>query len=1082
MSAQVPVLAMPALDPARHRIEMTIPHGATIAAIVEEVWRRHLPGATREQLGRAVRVSIDGHLIDPRYWHLVRPRPGRLVVVRVTPGDALKSILGILVTIAAAFVAPMVAGALLPLLGISGATANMIATAGLALMGNMLLNAFIPGQQPKDETKQSPTYGFSGYRNTENLDGPFPVVLGQHRMAPVFICSPYTEVVGDELYSVGYAVFGHGPLRISNIRIGETPISHFRDVQYELREGYPDDEPITLVTKQIVEEALSIEMYWDKKDAAGEPQIRRTQRDITGISVDFVAQGGIVRFDDEGNKQVWVIKVRIEYRLVGDATWTLLQDFSIAGARTKTIRRTIYWDVPVRGTYEVQITRITKNFDDAKVVDTIYWTALRSFRPEGPLNYDKPLARIAWRIRMSRQINGMIDTISADVTSICPDWDSATGTWITRPTSRPPSLMRLVLQGPGTAKPEPDARINLPELQDWHDFCVAKGLRYERVHDAEGTRNDVLAAVCAAGRATWKDDGTKYGVVIDRPRTQAVTLLNSRTLRALKWSRSYVDYPDAYKTSFQDRTDNYRDADRVVLRPGFTGIPRLIEDLQQPGVTDPAHIWRAAMRRHLELMHRVDTFKGNQDLEILEVARGDLALLNHDVINAVHTAGRVLRVDGRRIELDEPVTMEAGVDYALRFRTPSFATFMYRVETRAGRHTALTLQPYTGSGGAPPVLAGYAFSFGELGQEVEEVLINRVERADRDFAGTIHMIPHAPQIDTLLDAMVVPTWNGRVGTPSSPVLDPPLAPVFSVSSGLEALDQDDDPGLVTVVSVELYPGPGTTVEIEIYRVHHRLTGAASWSTTEVPASESRAKITSYSPGDVIELQAEAVSRAAVESPWTAIVTHEVQNNAAAVPPVTSFNVETVTGGLRRFTWEVADSTSLSLQGQISVEIRYAAGVVSSWDGLAPLHTGTLSVSPWDSASPTADGQYTFGIRSVNSRGTVSPTPVLIVRNLTTEATPSAPALAAPVVSGSSVTLQVRAPNVPTFAAARFWRAVSGAGFGTAVDISGAVYGSANALLTYTDHPGVGAWDYFATAENSGGSASAPDGPETATVT
>lgn len=776
----VSVLAMPVLDPGRHRIQMTVAHGARISEIVEEIWRLHLPGATREQLGRAVRVSINGHLLDPRYWHLIRPAPGRLVVVRVLAGDALKSILGILVTIAASFLAPYLAGFLVPLLGVTQATATAIAGAGLVAAGGMLLNVLIPTPKAKDEQKISPTYGFSGYKNTENLDGVFPDVLGEHRMAPVFLCSPYTEIIGDDQYSIGYATFGYGPLRISNIRIGETPISEFADVQDEVREGYPDDAPITLVTKQIVEEPLSVEMYWDKKDDTAEPQVRRTQTDITGISVDFTAQGGIIRFNDEGAKQIWRIGIRIEYRLVGAAAWTLHQDLQIVAARQKAVRRTIYWEVP-RGNYEVRLTRITKNQDDAKIVDTVYWTALRSYRPEGPLNWDlgaKPLARIAWRIRMSRQINGMIDTISADVTRICPDWDSATQAWITRTTSSPASLMRHVLQGPGTAKPVPNGRINLPQLQDWHEFCDAKGLRYERVHDSEGTRTDVLAAVCAAGRATWSDDGTQYGVVIDRPRTQAVTMLTARNVRGLKWSRSYLDQPEAFRTPFFDRTDNYREAERLMLRPGFVGTPRVTEELQQPGVTDPAQVWRGAMRRFLEMEARADRFSGSQDLEILEVARGDLALLSHDVLDEVQVSGRVLRAVGARIELDDPVTMEAGGDYAIRFRGPDFASALYQVETAAGRQVAVTLQAWTGEGPAPVVSTGMLFAFGRLGAEVEEVLINRVERSDRDLAGTLHMIPHAPQIDALLDTMMVPAWNGRSGDLASPVLDPP-APLFS---------------------------------------------------------------------------------------------------------------------------------------------------------------------------------------------------------------------------------------------------------------------------------------------------------------
>ena len=95
---------------------------------------------------------------------------------------------------------------------------------------------------------------------------------------------------------------------------------------------------------------------------------------------------------------------------------------------------------------------LTDETTDASVQQRTQWAALQTIRPEYPLAYPRPLALIALRIRATHQLSGQLDTISALVTRICPDWDTATATWITRATSNPASLYRHVLQMPANPK------------------------------------------------------------------------------------------------------------------------------------------------------------------------------------------------------------------------------------------------------------------------------------------------------------------------------------------------------------------------------------------------------------------------------------------------------------------------------------------------------------------------------------------------------------------------------------------------------------------------------------------------------
>jgi hypothetical protein len=154
---------------------------------------------------------------------------------------------------------------------------------------------------------------------------------------------------------------------------------------------------------------------------------------------------------------------------------------------------------------------------------------------------------VAVRIKATGQINGVVNNLNADVTRIAPDWDHATDTWITRPTRNPASLYRYVLQSPANARPKPDAEIDLAALQSWHEYCAAKGLCYDRVHDFEASLFGVLRDVAAAGRATPRDSGTRWTVAVDRPQTLVVGHVTPRNSWGFQGERAYLQPPDAFR-------------------------------------------------------------------------------------------------------------------------------------------------------------------------------------------------------------------------------------------------------------------------------------------------------------------------------------------------------------------------------------------------------------------------------------------------------------------------------------------------------------------------------------------------------
>lgn len=884
-TALVPVTAAPAFDPGARRLEMTVPEGWTVEAIVLKA----LSGATDATLDR-VRVHLataDGTVLVLRAnWRRVRPRQGVHVVVRVVAGKtALRSILQVLVSVASAFVAPYLSP-FLTALGFSPTIANALVTLGLTAAGGLLINALIPPVAPQSRDQESPRYSITGWRNQLTPDAPVPAVAGRHRMAPPFAARSYTEIVGDLQYVRSLFCVGYGPVTIGEIRIGDTPAAEFDEVELEVREGYAADDKVMLYPEQVIEEQFGVDLRYERpKDNLGnplpgsapveEPVLRVSAADAAEASVILVFPGGLVAFTDEGVRVAAEVDVRVRHRPLGSQNWAAAETFTIRHATTEVFFREHRISFADRGRHEVEVTRLTQNSTSAQRSDRLVLSALQSRRPEYPVAIGRPMALIAARVKATYQLNGPLDTLNCIVQRICLDWDAVSGGWITRPTRNPASLFRWILEEL-SAKPQAAGEIDLDGLADWHVFCADKGLKYDAVLEGEASLLERLAACAAAGRASPRWDGVRWGVVIDRPQSLVVDHVNPRNARALRWERGYLEPPDAFRVPFLDETNDWQSAERIVPFPGFFGDISVTEELPLPGKTDPDEIWREARRRQYEILHRPDRFSAVQDGAVRVATRGDLVMASFDMLETTMAAARVRRVSGQMVEIDEMVAFEAGNDYAIRFRVadeddPVGDSVVSRIATAAGEHSVLTVLP----GGTLPA-TGDIVHIGPATTDSLPLIVRATEAAE-DFAVGLSMVPAAPQIDELTDAEVPPAWDGRVGELAPVVTTPPAAPVWvQILTGIAGT------GSAGSVVATVRPGTGSMAPVSAYLFEHRIDGGA-WVTQTVSVATASLRLDGLTSGSQLDLRARARSSAGVEGPFTGTATVIVDAGDAPLP-------------------------------------------------------------------------------------------------------------------------------------------------------------------------------------------------------
>ena len=903
MTDLIPVTSAPLLDPGQARRDLQVPAGLT----VEQIVALALPGLAAEDRHR-LRVTLVTErgmsAPDHRHWSRLRPRLGARVVIRLVPGNdpTLRAVLLVAVAVAAIVVAPYLAPYLAGgALGLTATQATLVAATLLTAVGGLLVNALIPAQTPEGQPQARSTYSVSGWRNGLRPDEPIPFILGRHRYAPPFAAPSYTEIVGDQQYVRGLFCFGYGRLDLSDFRLGDTPLDDYEDVEIEVREGVAGDDPLSLYPRQVLEDAVGVELVRPlPRDDAGDviegdpavstPVVRWTASDAASVNVLFAFQAGLFFASNGGELRTCTVSIRIRQRPETGGVWDEVATLEITAKKREAFFRQHSWALPYRGRWQIEVTRMTDESVSPQVSDRVSLAGIQSIRPEYPINMATPLALVALRVRATYQLNGALENFNAVVQRYAPAWDGAT--WADGLSRNPASAYLAALTGPASPFPASEAGIDLEQLADWHDWCAAKGLKYDRPHDAAESFGDMLRAICAAGRASPRHDGMRWGVVIDRPQTLAVDHISPRNSTGFGWSRPYFDPPHAMRVSFQDETNGWSPAERLVRWPDYEGEITLTESLELPGKTDPDEIATEATRRMLELIHRPDRFTAIQDGVARVATRGDLVMGSFDVLDRVQLAARVVAVEGRLVGLDEPVETEPGTAYAIRFRVYADADDSIGASVIAGvTAPASPSHLLRLADGAEIPAVGDLVHFGVAGTESLALRVRGVE-AGENFSSVLSFVAAAPEIDTLIDAYEPPAWNGRVGAEIDPAEITPAMPRF-----VEVLTGRKGTGLANGLEVLLAPGTGSAALLATYRLEHKLAADMDWTELLLPIASGGAAIEGYAKGDDVELRARAVAVDGTEGPWTATVEVTVGSKDSAIPGALDDDAIEVVGDL-----------------------------------------------------------------------------------------------------------------------------------------------------------------------------------------
>lgn len=863
----------PGQMPARH---VEVPIGLTVAQFLSLMDQR----LTAKTPGLKVYLaSSRGQTeIYPKMWKHVRPVPGVDVrIVSVPQGDNLRSVLTIVVSVAAI----ALGGPLASALSLTFTGAAQVATAALTIAGSLLVNALVPIQPPSlgsASAARQNVFSIQGWRNDARPGEAVPSILGKMRYAPPFAATSYTEIVGDQQYVRALFTAGYGPLRISDIRIGESPIDSFDDVQYEVREGRPTDTNCTLYPRQVLEDAANIQLIRPfPRDAEGEiiedapseatPVPRFTAPNSTEASIILAFPNGLFTVDDDGDVQVHTVEVRIRQRLNGVGDWQDVDTLSLTSDKREIIYRQHSWVLPSVGQWEIQVERLSDEPDDTRTSDNVRLAAVQSIRPEYPINMPVPVSQIAVRVRATYQLSGTLNNLNALFEREAPVWNGSS--WQMGYSSNAATAFRVALQGNELAYPEDDGLIDLDELADWFAFCKDKGLTFNTVQDEGVKLGDLMLTICGAGRATPRRHGAQWGVVVDQPNRPVIEQFNDTNARPEPWSQTYFTPPDAFRVQFQDETNDYRPAERIIPWPGFVGEPQVTEELPLPGKTNPDEVFREARRRQYEIIYRPTIYAAMSSMQARVVTRGDLVMASFNEIDETHFSAYVRSVNGNMVVLDTFVP--AGAARGMRFKD-------FRSDEIIGTSIVREIADlefdspsvrFVDHGHMPEV--GQVVHIGPLSRDSTPLRVLGIEPAE-DGNGRFIFVPHAPEIDELIDQEFIPPWNSSVGTEFPALIGPPAPPrVVRIRSGVNAGPGFGRNGL----QIMLEPILGQASSVDRFQIDIIPVGGTIGQTFVVPAASGALETRTFDEGDVVDLSFAARATNGLWSDFTDPITHTI---------------------------------------------------------------------------------------------------------------------------------------------------------------------------------------------------------------
>ena len=555
-----------------------------------------------------------------------------------------------------------------------GAVWGGVAAAGVSMAGGILINTFVPTPKPalngmtSSAYTQSPTYSLQAQGNEARLGNPIPVIYGRHLIYPDFASQPYYRYIDNEQYVYQLHCIGQGEYDIEQIRIEDTPISSFEEITCQV---IRPSEKNTLFDEDVITSAEVAGQELLKGEICGPFILNSAETMITKIEVDIAFQRGCYYANDSGGLSSKTIQWKIEVRSIDDndaplGEWYALGNESITEATHNGIYKTYTYDVPA-GRYEIRATRIDDKDTSSRAGHEIRWSSAKGYIISEKDYGNVTLLAIIMKAtdNLSQRSSRLVNCI---VTRKLKTWSPLSG-WSpsVEPTRSIAWALADILKASYGANLKDNA-IDLQALYDLDKVWSSRGDTFNAVFDSKLTVYEALSRTAKVGRAVAFIQVGIVRFVRDEPKTIPVALFGPRNIVKNSLSIQYLmpseDTADSVTVEyFSEKTWKTSE----VTGSFEASSSDKIATVELFGCTNKEQALREATYMALANRYRRRIVTFITELEGLIPSYGDLIVITHDMAQWGQ-GGEILKQEGHKLTLSEPVTFKDGQEHYLALR------------------------------------------------------------------------------------------------------------------------------------------------------------------------------------------------------------------------------------------------------------------------------------------------------------------------------------------------------------------------------------------------------------------------------
>ena len=533
--------------------------------------------------------------------------------------------------------------------------------AGIMMAGGVLINTVFPppgmpaGAVP---SSPSPTYSIQAQGNTARLNAVLPVNYGKMRITPEFAAQPYTENQNNDQILFQLFCIGIGENKVSAITFEDTPIESFDDIAIEIVKPF---QKVTLFPTAVVQAVEAGGQEMNDAITLGAYRVNAIDTEASRLAVDIIFPAGLIGMDeDDGDEFAVGVDLQITAQQVDSKDNPIGQPITIHDGVISRCTRTpqrlsLAADVPP-GQYMVTVTRRTP-MQPSNVVANMQLGGIRGYLVDDNEYGDVTL--LAMRVRANSNIsNAASRQVNCVYERYVPVWHPETG-WSEPVLTRSPVWAFADVIRSRYGADEPDTSLDLPELYQLDQVCIARGDEFNGRFDSETNIWDALSRIGQVCRSAPVRQGNVTRLVRDQKQMLPVAQFGMSKIRNfnMQFGMHNSKTADAVKVTYYDEEKNHKQQNVICSLPGSNADnPKEVELF---GVTSRAQAYREGM--YLAATNKLRRIPVSWETDTAGFIPSflDIVLVNHDLIDPQNMAsGQVVATEAGEVVLSRDVSLD----------------------------------------------------------------------------------------------------------------------------------------------------------------------------------------------------------------------------------------------------------------------------------------------------------------------------------------------------------------------------------------------------------------------------------------